>query len=223
MRERSNTDDGHERNDMRLLGSFLQARKLADYKALNRHVQPGGIVFAGDSITEGFPIHELLQSGRRLYNRGIGGYTSSMLLENLPDLAVELKPEQVFLQIGTNDLGEGKQADEVAAQVREICAALRGQLPHAQLVLLSLYPVNAAAEPELPFPVVGCRTNAAIGAVNRLLEQVATELGLDYGDIHSILKDGAGNLQSSYTYDGLHLNAQGYEAVKAFIQSRLLS
>ncbi|WP_020617774.1 GDSL-type esterase/lipase family protein [Paenibacillus daejeonensis] len=223
MRENPPIPDSRELEKMKQLGDFLKARKLADYCELNRYVEPGGIVFAGDSITEGFPIHELLRASKRLYNRGIGGDTTIGLLRNIEQLILDLQPAQLFLLIGTNDLGEGELPEAIVARIREICETVRVRLPDTGIVLLSIYPVNHDAEPDLPFPVVGRRTNEAILMMNQLLLQTANELELDYANIHDLLTDEKGKLKASYTYDGLHLHARGYEVVKTDIQSRLLS
>lgn len=223
MRETPPIPDPWELEKMKRLGDFLKARKLADYIALNRHAEPGGLVFAGDSITEGFPVHELLRARKRLYNRGIGGDTTTGLLYNIRHLVLDLQPAQLFLMIGTNDLGEGEDPEVIAAGIREICETVRQSLPETAIVLLSLYPVNRDAEPDLPFPVVGSRTNEAIISINQQLRQIASELKLDYADIHALLTDETGRLRAGYTYDGLHLNVSGYEAVKTDIQSRMLS
>lgn len=222
MRETPSIPDPREVEKMKRLGDFLKARKLADYIELNRHAEPGGIVFAGDSITEGFPVHELLRSGKRLYNRGIGGDTTTGLLHNIRHLILDLQPAQLFLMIGTNDLGEGESPEAIAARIRDICETVRQRLPETEIVLLSLYPVNRNAEPDLPFPVVGSRTGEAIIEINERLRQIAGELELDYADIHALLTDETGKLEASYTYDGLHLHARGYEVVRTDIQRRLL-
>ena len=223
MRENPPIPDSRDLEKMKPLGDFLKARKLADYCELNRHVQPGGIVFAGDSITEGFPVHELLRASKRLYNRGIGGDTTIGLLHNIQQLILDLQPAQLFLMIGTNDLGEGEPPESIATRIREICQTVQERLPETAVVLLSIYPVNRNAEPDLPFPVVGHRTNEAIVKINQLLVQIASELNLVYANIHDLLTNEQGRLETSYTYDGLHLNARGYEVVKTDIQSRLLS
>lgn len=39
-----------------------------------------------------------------LYNRGIGGFTTTELLEAMDECILELQPAHLFLNIGTNDL-----------------------------------------------------------------------------------------------------------------------
>ena len=74
------------------------------YASLNKTVSHPNIVFAGDSITEYFPIHELLTSTMPLYNRGVHGIDSLQFLEHLSSQILDLAPSKVFLLIGVNDL-----------------------------------------------------------------------------------------------------------------------
>ena len=68
-----------------------QQNKLREkYAALNKSVSHPNILFVGDSITEFFPVHELLTSTVRLYNRGIHGITSQQLLKHLDSLNIML-------------------------------------------------------------------------------------------------------------------------------------
>ena len=53
-----------------------QVQLWEKYDALNKLVKQPNIVFAGDSITEYFPIHEMLISNFPLYNRGVHGINS---------------------------------------------------------------------------------------------------------------------------------------------------
>jgi hypothetical protein len=84
---------------------FMQKTRLASFKELNKRAQKGGVVFVGDSITEGFPIDEILQCNKPMYNRGINGDTSIGVLDKLKEEVFDLIPSKVFLLIGTNDLG----------------------------------------------------------------------------------------------------------------------
>ena len=213
--------DAPDENEMKKLGEFMRKMKLDNFIALNRHAELNGVVFAGDSITEGFPVHELLRSARPLYNRGIGGDTTRGILEHLRHLVLDLAPLQVFLLIGTNDLVEGEAPSDIVLRIREICLAIRKALPQTQLTLLSIYPVNKEAEPDLPFPVVGVRTNEVIRLMNDEIRQMTVALGIDYLDLYARLSDEQGRLNKEYTTDGLHLSIAGYEQVKAEIQGRL--
>ena len=48
-----------------------------------------------------------------MYNRGIGGFTTTELLEAMDECILELQPAHLFLNIGTNDLN-GPDYDRAA-------------------------------------------------------------------------------------------------------------
>ena len=52
-----------------------QAKLQQNYRELNQlSVKDPDIIFIGDSIVEYYPLQELLQTDKRLVNRGIRGY-----------------------------------------------------------------------------------------------------------------------------------------------------
>ena len=82
--------------------------KLMRYRHLNRFCKKGQIVLAGSSLMEQFPIYELMQDfdlPLTIYNRGIGGYVSRDMLAALDVQVLELAPSKLFINIGTNDIG----------------------------------------------------------------------------------------------------------------------
>ena len=69
-------------------------------------------VLLGDSITDFFNWYELFydfskNSGQAVYNRGISGDTTDRLLERLQENVLNIKPKNIVLLIGTNDIGRG--------------------------------------------------------------------------------------------------------------------
>lgn len=78
----------------------------------------------GDSLTNEFPIHELLalRKDERLFhihNRGIGGDTTDGVLRRMAESIWDLQPNKVFLLIGTNDLAdESVGSDDIANNIR---------------------------------------------------------------------------------------------------------
>jgi lysophospholipase L1-like esterase len=204
---------------MKVMQSTI-AQRHASFVELNRTAEKGGIVFAGDSITEQFNIHELLKSDKPMYNRGIGGETTDGVLEKLNDVVLDLEPSKVFLLIGTNDLGNGKKPDEVAGNIEVICSRIRGALPRTQLHVLSIYPVNRSVQTKNfgTASVVGLRSNEDIRDINLMVREFAVANECYYIDLYSRLVDEEGDLKADYTYDGLHLNVKGYKVVSQEIQ-----
>src|ERR1700712_2785387 len=80
-----------------------------------------GIVFVGDSITEGWRTLEQDFAGLpvKVVNRGIGGDTTPNLLYRLQDDILSLHPRGMVVMIGTNDLGEHTTPADIAANLRD--------------------------------------------------------------------------------------------------------
>ena len=84
-------------------------RKVECFRRLNKYVRPGQILFAGSSLMEQFPVTEFageLSLPLRVYNRGIGGFTTLELLEAMDACIYGVRPAFLYLNIGTNDLND---------------------------------------------------------------------------------------------------------------------
>src|SRR5690349_6733233 len=75
----------------------------------------GGVALIGDSITH-LGKWDLLFPDVATRNLGIAGERSEHLLQRLDSL-IAMKPEKVFVLIGTNDLHMGFGVDDIAANV----------------------------------------------------------------------------------------------------------
>lgn len=85
------------------------------YAALNALAPNGAIVLAGSSLCEQFPVNELLMSqGEALtvYNRGISGDTLAGYAGRIRECVLDLQPEKLFINIGTNDVNVGACTNE---------------------------------------------------------------------------------------------------------------
>lgn len=86
---------------------MTKEEKIKRFERLNKEVVPGQIVCAGSSLMEMFPVEELVkekQIDMIIYNRGIGGFITDELFENIDTCILDLKPSKLFINIGTNDL-----------------------------------------------------------------------------------------------------------------------
>lgn len=195
-----------------------KADKLERFRHLNRYVVPGQTVLAGSSLMEQFPIYEFQQDFPipvRLYNRGVGGFTTQELLDNLDVCVCDLKPSRLFINIGTNDLSlDDYSQDTLIANYREILRIVREKLPGVKLYLLAYYPGNpGAAENPYMAAVFQNRTNQRIEEANRAVEQLAMEFDAAFLDLNGGLRDENGALKREFTIDGMHMYANGYMAV----------
>lgn len=169
-------------------------------------------VLAGDSITELYNHTELFadyteRTGLMVYNRGISGDTSNRLLERFEDNVLNIYPKNLVMLIGTNDLGVGAGTDFTVKNIEKIIDLTKNKCPDTNIILLGIYPINSTIKNQ------GRRSNEDIRTINAQLEILSRKKSIRFIDLTDKLCDSSGNLNSSFTYDGLHLNAKGFEVV----------
>lgn len=197
-----------------------QAKIQKNYRDLNQlAVKEPAIIFIGDSIVEYFPLHELVQSPKTLVNRGIRGYKTDLLLENLDAHLFGQALDKVFLLIGTNDIGKEMAQAETLANLEAVIQEISRDYPLAQIQLLSVLPVNEAPAYK---STVYVRSNEKIQALNQAYRQLASAyMNVQFIDLYDAFLDEEGQLRPDYTTDGLHLTIAGYAALSKALQETL--
>lgn len=173
-------------------------------------VRPGAIIFLGDSQIEQCEWQEMYSDLPHVLNRGIGGDHVEGVLGRL-DEVLRHEPSKVFLLVGVNDLLWGKSPDEIEPRYRDIVQRIRREQPDAQLVLLSVLPVNTDIR---SFQT----SNTEIQALNAGIARIARDFALPYVDLYNELTDATGELSAQFTSDGIHLNGLGYAVVKKQVE-----
>lgn len=183
--------------------SALSAAQDVRYQELPVH--DGGIIFAGDSITDDCEWNELF-GNQDILNRGIDGNDSAALLARSGEF-VRHHPSKLFIAIGTNDLPR-RPVDEVVSNVEAIIGLFRAQSPETEIYVQSVLPVG----PEPMFIPSDSRTkNRLIIELNRAYEDMCARLGLVYIDLHSHFLGSDGEyLDPELASDDLHLKGEAY-------------
>ncbi|MGG6838557.1 UNVERIFIED_CONTAM: lipase [Streptococcus canis] len=192
-----------------------QEKKLADYRDQNKVTKRGGIVFAGDSLVEFFPLKKAFGVELPLVNRGIAGIDSQWLLTHCEDQITDLEPEKVFLLIGCNDIGLGYDENHIVKTIVELINHIRSHSIYSQIYLLSLLPVSQNPDYQATVKV---RTNTVINTINQELSMIPA---IEFIDVNACLKDSEGGLSGENTLDGLHLNFQAYDKIAQVIKDYL--
>lgn len=197
-----------------------QAKLQENYRKLNRvSAKEPDIIFIGDSIVEYYPLHELLQTDKTVVNRGIRGYKTDLLLENLDAHLFGHVVDKIFLLIGTNDIGKEMEQIETLGNMEEIIQFISRNYPLAQIQLLSVLPVN---EDPIYKGTVYVRTNAKIQELNQAYQRLAQAyVNVQFVDIYRYFLDASDQLKSDYTTDGLHLSIEGYVVLSDRIKDEL--
>ena len=171
--------------------------------AQRRAQDQGGIVFVGDSITEGW--HTLEKDFARLplkvVNRGIGGDTTPNLLYRLQEDVLDLHPRALVVLIGTNDLSEHTSPADIAANLWVLHERVRAACPKIPIAWCLVMPRQG----DDTYP-------ERIHELNRLITGIAaTDPDVTVCDTFTplALPDGTSKARD-FNPDHLHLNARGY-------------
>ena len=208
---------------VQLLENWLlkeQAKIQTKYRELNQvSVLEPDIIFIGDSIVEYYPLQELFGTAKTIVNRGIRGYQTRLLLENLDAHLYGDAVDQIVLLIGTNDIGKDIPMNEALDNLEGVIQSIARDYPLSQIKLLSILPVNEGEEYK---QTVYIRTNEKIKEWNQAYEALASAyMQVDFVPIYDSLTDSEGQLKSAYTTDGLHLSVAGYQALSDALKTYL--
>ena len=174
---------------------------------------PIGVLFLGDSITEGW-IHsgnqapDVWKKNYWQYNPadfGISGDRTQHVLWRIDHGELDgISPKVVVLMIGTNNIGN--TAEEITAADQKIVAEIHEKLPDAKLLLLGIFP--RGADPKDP-KVADMR--AKIKQVNSELAKLDDGNKTRYLDIGDKFLDGDGAIPKDIMKDALHPTPKGYQ------------
>ena len=177
----------------------------------------GEIIFVGNSITDGCEWSELFKNPL-IKNRGISGDITDGVLDRLNEITESI-PVKIFLMIGVNDLAKGKSVASIIHNYRMILDKIHQDSPETQLFVQSVLPVNAA------YPKFKNHVNKtdSIIVLNKRVSELATEYGLTYIDLYEAFTGEDGQMDPTYSNDGLHLTGSGYILWKQLINPFLVT
>lgn len=170
-------------------------------------------LFLGDSITEQYDLKKYYKD-YPVVNSGVSGDFTSSIVENMKKRVYDYNPSKVFLLIGINDLRNGKDVSEIVSNTKEIIKLIKENRPYSEIYLESIYPINKTDDDKISDSVRDIEFgNEKIIEVNDLLKVLAKDEKITYVDLYNKLVDDDGNLNISYTKDGLHISSEGYEFI----------
>lgn len=199
-----------------------QQQKIDRYRILNEKIIKGQILFTGSSLMEQFPVNELIMTeriDRIIYNRGIGGFTTADMLQNMDVQIFDSEPSKIFINIGTNDIAyHGAPFAEVLEYMlknySDILSQIKTRLPRTQVYMMAYYPVNETdVVNEWNAGAFVNRNNKNLTVANAAVKDLARQFGYQYIDVNTGLTDERGMLKKEFTIDGIHMYANGYRIV----------
>lgn len=189
------------------MGEKWWAKRHAEKKA---RVAEGGVdlVFLGDSITQGWETVGAAAwdrhfGHRNAVNLGFSGDRTEHVLWRIDDGTLDgIAPKAAVIMIGTNNIGhDSNTPEETAEGVAAVVGRVRAKLPDTQILLLGVFPRDAAPD--------GAK-RAAVRAVTAGIAGLKDDAVhfLDIGN-DFLVKDGT--LPAAIMPDALHLSAEGYD------------
>lgn len=199
-----------------------QQQKIDRYRILNEKIIKGQILFTGSSLMEQFPVNELMMTeriDRIIYNRGIGGFTTADMLQNMDVQIFDPEPSKIFINIGTNDISYpgAPFADVLEYMLKnyfDILSQIKMRLPRTQVYMMAYYPVNETdVVNEWNAGAFVNRNNKNLPIANAAVKDLSRQFGYQYIDVNTGLTDERGMLRKEFTIDGIHMYANGYRIV----------
>jgi lysophospholipase L1-like esterase len=201
-------DKNHKRHE-----GFLKDKEDALKKG------PIGVVFVGDSITDGWrgkngkSTYDKAFGDYNPYNIGISGEHTEDVLWRLENGEIDGYEAKLFvMMIGTNNLAHPPQQtpEEVIEGIRCLVKTIEAKQPKAKILLLGIFPRGAEASD--PFRAKIKQVNEAVAKLDDGGQRVRF---LDIGD-KFLAEDG--KLPKDVMPDSLHPNSKGYEIWGAAIK-----
>ncbi|MEC5126527.1 GDSL-type esterase/lipase family protein [Verrucomicrobiales bacterium BCK34] len=162
----------------------------------------GAVVFFGDSITQGWGDDmKGAFGGMKVANRGISGDTTRGMLIRLQEDVLSLNPSAVVMLMGTNDLEEGANAEQIAGNVKLIIAAMKKHRADLPIVLNLVFPSSETKK--RPADEIK-RINESLAAVVKGDDQITVV------DTWTLFANENGDAKELEFPDLLHPNELGY-------------
>lgn len=204
---------------------FQQAHAQDDWANIGRYAQANSemtvrpkAVFMGDSITQcWYDADPSFFNDNNFACRGISGQTTSHMLVRMRKDVVDLHPKYVVILAGTNDIAKNNgfiEVDDIYGNIVSMCEIAKAN--KVKPVICSVLPVKQYKwRPE----VTDCAER--IIRLNAMLEDYAKASRCIYVDYHSVMKDAENGLPQKWSYDGVHLNGDGYDVIEKIILDTL--
>jgi len=189
----------------------------------HKYIEPGGIVFYGDSIVEYFDLDKFLPEIPHKHNCGIGGITSDMLLHFIDEGVLKYQPSRVVIMIGTNDLGNTIMASprQIALNVKEMAEIIHYNLPECEIYVVSCIPCLEKCQGYKAMKQ-GMRSNDLLKMIFKEYKRMIPYDYVNFINVYQSLCNKKGEPIESYYIDGLHIQDEGYAAFSQVLRNYLV-
>ncbi|MGO4388555.1 SGNH/GDSL hydrolase family protein [Microvirga sp. 2YAF29] len=166
-------------------------------------VGPGGLLFVGDSIVEGFYWNRL--GSLPVLNAGYSGIWAEALEPRIPLLLKSAEPSLAVLLVGTNDAKKDCSEDGLDDAVKNLDRII-SHFDEAGVPLIAMTPPPI----EKAKRVTSFYSTDAIADMSRRIVETCDGRAAAIVDLQSALSDDEGAAREGMTVDGIHLSPEGY-------------
>ena len=195
-------------------------KKCEVFETENGNFAHGQTVFIGDSITDGCALDVYYSDlPGAVYNRGIGGDSTGGVLKRLKLSLFDINPSRIVLMIGINDINGLVPKAQILKNYSEILSKIKTNLPEAEVICVSILPVNLDLE---GYTMISAeRSNATAKEINPEIEKLAASYGYGFVNMFDAFCDEDGYLIRELSPDGIHLNHEGYIKYSSLLKDHL--
>lgn len=173
------------------------------------------VVFMGNSITDIWAAkHPDFFKNHGYVGRGISGQTSYQFLLRFRQDVINLKPQLVVINYGTNDIAENTGAYDEDQTFNNVCSMVdMARANHIKVILCSTLPAeNFSWRPNITDGMQKIRH------LNDRVKAYCKANKIPYVDYFSAMlsEDGMG-MKKEYQNDTVHPNVKGYDVMEAII------
>lgn len=186
------------------------------------------LTFLGDSTTYGLKYYEVLSGGKKttqVWTPASGtltlfNYATATIVFpedgqeiSIVDAVTRKLPEYLVITLGVNGVSMMDE-DWFKTDYTALVQSIQAASPDTKIICNSIYPV------ENDYEQIESINNTNIPQANEWIKAVAEATGCKYADSASVLKAEDGSLREDYgNGDGIHLNADGFNAVLNYLRT----
>jgi len=195
----------------------LKRYEVENEKLKTQPIPKGRVVFLGNSITDSWINNspDFFENNHYL-DRGISGQTSPQMLVRFRQDVIDLHPQAVVIECGTNDIA-GNTGPSTVEMIEDNIKSMveLAKANRIKVLLGSVLPSNKFWWAPKVEPA------DSIIKLNAWIKQYCKDNKCIYVDYYSALVDEVKGLKKEYGPDGVHPNKEGYTVMERIVSSAL--
>ena len=174
----------------------------------------GGVVFTGSSSINFWSSLSGDMKPLPVLNRGFGGSYMHHLTHFSSRIILCYQPKVVVIYCGENDIADSISPVQVCDEFEKLVNIIHNDLPKTKIFYVSIKP-----------PILRSLWRKSFEEANKKIQDfTAKKENVFYIDVASAMIDEQGKVKSElFTWDRIHINAQGYKLWTSIIKPKIMS